>query len=76
MVSFNSSIAPYVLDNHISVKDAAGSSSYSLQYLRRLLRCGKLNVLKIGQVWLIDKATFDVCLEDASKATDRRFGPQ
>ncbi len=42
-----------VVDNHISVQAAADFSGYSLQYIRRLLRCGKLEGFKIGQVCLI-----------------------
>ena len=76
MVSFNLQISPVVVNNHISVKAAAEISGYSLQYLRRLLRCGKLEGLKIGQVWLIDNSSFVAYLERAIEATDRRFGPQ
>jgi len=71
-----SEVFPTVLNNHISVKTAADFSGYSLQYLRRLLRSGKLTGLKIGQVWLIEKSTFEAYLENATQATDRRFGPQ
>jgi hypothetical protein len=76
MVSFNPQVSPVVVNNHISVKTAVEFSGYSLQYLRRLLRCGKLDGLKIGQVWLIEKNTFEVYLDRAIQATDRRFGPQ
>ena len=34
-------VFPLVVTNHISVKAAVEFSGYSLQYLRRLLRCGK-----------------------------------
>lgn len=67
---------PFVLGNCISVYAAAEYSGYSLQYLRRLLRLGKLAGMKLGQLWLIDKDAFDAYLEKASQATDRRFGPQ
>jgi len=76
MVSFNPQVFPVVVKNHISVKVAAEISGYSLQYLRRLLRSGKLAGLKIGQVWLIDKSAFEAYLERVFQATDRRFGPQ
>jgi excisionase family DNA binding protein len=69
-------VFPQVVTNHISVQAAAELSGYSLQYLRRLLRCGKLEGLKIGQVWLIDKSAFEDYLEKAVQATDGRFGPQ
>ena len=56
MVSFNEVSTPQVLNNHISVQVAASYSGYSTQYLRRLLRTGKLEGVKIGQTWLIEKA--------------------
>jgi excisionase family DNA binding protein len=65
-----------VVNNHISVQAAAEFSGYSLQYIRRLLRCGRLVGLKIGQVWLIEKSAFEAYLDKAVQATDRRFGPQ
>jgi excisionase family DNA binding protein len=72
----SSQISPVVLNNVISVKDAAECSGYSLQYIRRLLRCGRLAGLKIGQVWLIEKAAFEAYLAKAIQAKDRRFGPR
>ena len=76
MVSLNPQISLVVVNNHISAKDAAEISGYSLQYLRRLLRYGKLEGLKIGQVWLIEKTALEEYLEKSVQATDRRFGPQ
>ena len=67
---------PIVVNNHISVKTGAVFSGYSLQYLRRLLRTGKLDGLKIGQVWLINKQALDSYLENVHRETDRRFGPK
>jgi len=73
----NSILSPLVVvNNHISVQAASEYSGYSLQYIRRLLRNGKLAGLKIGQVWLIEKATFEAYLEKAIQVTDRRYGPQ
>lgn len=65
-----------VLNNCVSVKAAANYSGYSLQYLRRLLRIGKLDGLKIGQVRLINKAAFETFLEKVSAISDRRFSPK
>ena len=67
---------PIAFNNCISVKAAAFHSGYNVQYLRRLLRFGKLTGLKIGQVWLIDKADFKAHLDKASQASDRRFEPK
>jgi hypothetical protein len=44
----------YLINNHISVKAAATFSGYCKQYIRRLLRLGRLTGLKVGQVWLIE----------------------
>jgi excisionase family DNA binding protein len=71
-----SEVFPFVVKNHISVQAAAEFSGYSLQYLRRLLRKGKIEGFKIGQVWLIEKKAFEAYLEKAIQAVDRRFGPQ
>ena len=76
MVSSNLSVSPIVLNNHISVKSAAQYSGYSLQYLRRLLRSSKLQGLKVGQLWLIDKNTFDAHQANAQVSHDRGFGPK
>jgi excisionase family DNA binding protein len=71
MLSQNS---PVVLNNLISVKDAAECSGYSTQYLRRLLRVGKLAGLKLGQQWLIQIDSFEAYLINAESSKDHRFG--
>jgi excisionase family DNA binding protein len=76
MICFNQAVSPQVLNNHISVQVAALYSGYSTQYLRRLLRNGKLEGTKIGQLWLIEKGALDGYLEQAQVATDQRFGPK
>jgi excisionase family DNA binding protein len=65
-----------VLEKHISVKAAAELSGYSIQYLRRLLRSGTLEGVKIGQVWLITLASLDAYLKRAKMLSDRRCGPR
>lgn len=65
---------PIVFNNCISVKGAAFHSGYNVQYLRRLIRNGKLPGLKLGQTWLIDKCTFEAYLENANHNKDKRFG--
>ena len=74
MISFNQAVSPQVLNNHISVQVAASYSGYSTQYLRRLLRNGKVEGTKIGQMWLVEKCALDVYIEKAQGATDQRFG--
>ena len=74
MVVFNSNVSPLTTHNHISVKAASTYSGYSQQYLRRLLRGGRLANIKVGQLWLIDKECFDAYLQKVGKTQDRRFG--
>jgi excisionase family DNA binding protein len=70
------SINPIVFNNCISVKVAAFYSGYNVQYLRRLLRDGRLSGLKLGQAWLIDKFRFEAYLENANHTKDKLFGPR
>jgi len=74
MISFNQAVSPQVLNNHMSVQVAAVYSGYSTQYLRRLLRNGKIEGTKIGQLWLVEKGALDGYIEKAQDATDQRFG--
>lgn len=67
---------PIVFINCISVKAAAFHSGYNVQYLRRLLREGRLSGMKLGQTWLIDKRTFESYLVIAQQTNDKRFGPK
>jgi excisionase family DNA binding protein len=64
MFSFNpqTDSPEVVLEKHISVKAAAEFSGYSVQYLRRFLRAGRLEGIKIGQVWLISLASLEAYL--------------
>ena len=69
-------IIPIVFNNCISVKEAAFRSGYNVQYLRRMLRDGKLSGVKLGQTWLIDRRKFDTYLEHAHHTKDKCFGPK
>ena len=76
MISLNHSIQAQVLNNHISVQVAASYSGYSTQYLRRLLRSNRLEGVKIGQMWLVEKNTLDLYVAQTQRSSDRRFGPK
>ena len=75
-MSEQGSTNPIVFNNCISVKAAAFHSGYNVQYLRRLLRDGRLPGAKLGQTWLIDKSMFETYLENANHTQDKRFGPK
>jgi excisionase family DNA binding protein len=57
-------------------KATAEFSGYSIQYLRRLLRNGRLEGIKIGQVWLIKMDSFEGYLRHGQMLCDRRHGPR
>jgi len=76
MVTSIETNTPQVLNNCIPVQVAALYSGYSTQYLRRLLRNSRLEGIKIGQMWLVDKSALDLYIEKAQDATDQRFGPK
>jgi len=63
-----------VLHNHISVRKASEHSGYSEQYLRRMLRTGRIDGLKVGSTWLINMSSIRTHLVQAEDAQDRRFG--
>jgi len=67
---------PIVFNNCISVKVTAFHSDYNVQYLRRLLRDGRLSGMKLGQTGLIDKSIFEAHLLKAQQTNDKRFGPK
>ncbi len=65
-----------IIVNHISVEAAAKITGYNTQYLRRLLRAGKLDGVKVGQVWLINLASLQTYFSSALSSNDIRFGPK
>jgi excisionase family DNA binding protein len=65
-----------VLERHLSVRAASQHFGYNQQYLRRLLRAGRLHGVKIGQVWLIKLASLEAHLRKAQLSRDQRCGPQ
>jgi hypothetical protein len=65
-----------VIVNHISVQAATEISGYNAQYLRRLLRAGKLDGVKVGQVWLVDLDSLQEYFGSALSSNDLRYGPK
>ncbi len=61
-------------ENYLSVQSACRLSGYNVQYLRRLLRTGKLDGVKIGQVWLIKFISLAQHIEISNSRNDRRWG--
>jgi excisionase family DNA binding protein len=82
MISFNSSInskqsnTGILINQHVTVQAAADVTGYNIQYLRRLLRSGTLEGIKIGQIWLIEMQSLETYLQLVENTTDRRCGPR
>lgn len=45
------------LADYVTSEDAAAASGYHVNYIRRLLRQGKLKGRKFGNVWFIERAS-------------------
>ena len=81
MISLNTqttsqSTTTHMINNHVTVNTAADFTGYNIQYLRRLLRSGKLGGIKIGHIWLIEMQFLEKYLKQVESTSDRRCGPR
>ena len=82
MISFNTpsisqqSNTGIFIHQHITVHAAAEATGYNIQYLRRMLRSGALEGVKIGQMWLIEMDDLETYLKHVETTSDRRCGPR
>jgi excisionase family DNA binding protein len=60
----------------ITVQDAAKLSNYHAEYIRTLIRDGKIDAHKFGPVWAISKTSLLNYLQRAEKSVDGRHGPK
>jgi excisionase family DNA binding protein len=58
----------------LTISAASKITGYNSQYLRRLLRNGKLTGIRVGQTWLIKLISLANYLTFMSDADDRRCG--
>jgi excisionase family DNA binding protein len=63
-------------DEWLTVQEAAKLTGYHAEYLRIMIREGKITARKFGPVWAINKASLLTYLKIAEKSTDRRHGPK
>ena len=68
--------ATQIIHNHITVQTAAELTGYNAQYLRRLMRSGTLEGLKIGQTWLIEWNSLAEHVIHGKRKIDHRCGPR
>ena len=60
----------------ITVPEAAYISGFHPYYLRELLRDGKIEALKFGTIWQVNRVSFMEYLEKANTSDDKRRGPK
>ena len=65
-----------LINRHLTVQAAAEATGYNIQYLRRLLRSGTLEGIKIGQIWLIEMQSLEKYLQHVKNSSDKRCGPR
>lgn len=65
------------MDNDwITVGEAAQISGYHPEYLRDLLRRGKIRGKKFGSAWMVSSKSLQVYIHEAVLSSDARKGPQ
>ena len=65
-----------IIQKYLTAKNAAVTTGYNIQYLRRLLRSGTLEGIKIGHIWLIKLESLEVYFQRVETTSDRRYGPK
>jgi excisionase family DNA binding protein len=66
----------YSIGKYVTTQTATEATGYNLQYLRRLLRAGKITGVKIGQVWLIEFDCLETYVKLNTDSVDKRCGPK
>ena len=63
-------------DEWLTIQQASKVSGYHAEYLRIIVRAGKVVAHKFGPVWAISKKSLLSYLKTAEKSEDRRHGPK
>ena len=63
-------------DDWITVQEAAEISGYHAEYVRTLIRGGKIKAQKFGPVWAVSKEVLLSYVDRARKIQDGRHGPK
>jgi excisionase family DNA binding protein len=58
----------------ITTRQAAELSGYNHEYLRWLIREGKIRGQKFGTIWQVRKSSLLAYLREADKSNDKRWG--
>lgn len=60
----------------LTVQEAAELSGYNHEYIRRLMREGKIEAEKVSIVWVIRRASLMAYIKRTQQSTDKRHGPK
>lgn len=63
-------------EDWITTAQAAELSGYSIQYVRRLIRNGKIEARKFGPVWQVNRAALVAYIAEGERSEDGRRGPK
>ena len=63
-------------EDWITTAEAIKLSGYSADYLRELIRTGKIEGRKFGIVWQVSKQSLLAYLKAAKQSSDNRWGPK
>jgi excisionase family DNA binding protein len=59
-----------------TIKEVSEKTGYNEEYLRRLIRQGKIEAIKVGQAYLIRKDSLEKYLAEIRDSEDARSGPR
>lgn len=60
----------------LTTKEAAELSGYNVQYVRRLIRNGRVEARKFGPVWQVNRQSLTAYVKAAEATDDKRRGPK
>ena len=60
----------------ITTEEAADLTGYDPEYVRRLLRNGKVQAKKFGPVWQVNRDSLQSYLRRSQHSDDKRRGPK
>jgi hypothetical protein len=63
-------------EDWITIQDACNISGYNAEYIRRMIRNGKLKAQKVSIVWIVDKESLLNYISQDQEKSDRRRGPK
>ena len=64
------------IEDFMTIEEATDFSGYTEQYLRRMSRAGKIEAIKRGHFWLVNRHSLEAYMSKAEDADDRRYGPR